>query len=113
MIALVYAMVPKIACQGKCQEACGPIDGSDIEREYFEKRTGQPFPDALKVLESREHRCPMLSAATGRCNVYQHRPLICRLWGVAEGMPCPFGCRPERILTDREAHRMLDATYSL
>ena len=31
----------------------------------------------------------------GRCTVYAVRPMICRLWGIDETMPCPYGCVPE------------------
>lgn len=34
--------------------------------------------------------CPALVA--DRCSVYEDRPLICRLWGAVESMPCPHGC---------------------
>lgn len=44
--------------------------------------------------------CTMLKH--GRCSVYSARPVICRLWGVVPSMPCPWGCKPERMLTDRE-----------
>ncbi len=34
----------------------------------------------------------------------------CRLYGVAEGMECPHGCKPKpRYLTRTEAYRLLDA----
>ncbi|MFG1709158.1 hypothetical protein ACFLIM_38800 [Nonomuraea sp. M3C6] len=36
------------------------------------------------------------------------RPLICRLWGATEGMPCEHGCVPERgRLTDAEAQLLI------
>jgi hypothetical protein len=30
----------------------------------------------------------------GTCAVYDVPPMICRLWGIAEAMRCPHGCRP-------------------
>jgi hypothetical protein len=32
---------------------------------------------------------------------------ICRLWGVVPAMACPFGCQPDRWLSDREACLLL------
>lgn len=43
-----------------------------------------------------------------RCSVYEIRPMICRLWGLVRGMPCPYGCRPEGgLLPDEEGQRLL------
>lgn len=53
------------------------------------------------------HWCEALSN-TGRCLAYDRRPIVCRLWGAVEGMPCPYGCRPApRPLTDREGFELL------
>jgi Fe-S-cluster containining protein len=46
--------------------------------------------------------------AVGRCAVYGIRPMVCRLWGLVEGMPCPHGCRPDGgLLPDTEGRRLL------
>lgn len=42
-----------------------------------------------------------------RCSVYDIRPSICRLWGLVESMPCLWGCKPDRYLTDPEGHAFL------
>jgi hypothetical protein len=45
---------------------------------------------------------------TQRCRVYEIRPMICRLWGLVKGMPCPYGCRPDGgLLLDSEGKRLL------
>ena len=34
--------------------------------------------------------------------------MICRLWGMVERMPCPYGCRPDGgLLPDGEGRRLL------
>lgn len=93
----LYAKVPKIECLGKCWESCGPIAIVQLEHE----RIGKPkqLDDTLD--------CPVLTPDNA-CSQYERRPLICRLWGVVKGMPCPFGCVAERILSDEEAHELLD-----
>jgi Fe-S-cluster containining protein len=50
--------------------------------------------------------CPLLKA--GRCSVYAIRPMICRLYGVTDEMPCPHGCTPERMLTEHQAMELMD-----
>src|SRR2546429_6087610 len=44
----------------------------------------------------------------GRCTVYEVRPMICRLWGMVEGMQCPHGCVPEggHLTEDRKSTRL-------
>jgi Fe-S-cluster containining protein len=51
--------------------------------------------------------CPALCSVTQTCNFYEQRPLICRLWGVVQRLRCPFGCVPERWLSDKEADRLI------
>lgn len=50
--------------------------------------------------------CPLLE--NERCSVYEVRPMICRLWGLVESMPCPWGCKPDRYLTHEEGLVLLD-----
>ena len=35
------------------------------------------------------------------------RPLICRLYGLVKRMACPWGCQPDRWMTDVEAYELL------
>lgn len=98
----LYATLPKIDCQGKCWHSCGPITMSALEYDRVRARVGKPIPSVTRPLQL----CPLLSA-DHRCTVYEVRPLICRMWGVAEGMPCPFGCKPERLLSRAEVHDLL------
>ena len=101
--AIVYAGLPKIQCKRKCQQACGPIVISDVEQRAIESRTGKPFT----IFTSADLTCELLEPITGACSVYPIRPLICRLWGLVKEMRCPWGCQPERWVTDAEARRML------
>lgn len=88
------ASLPTLACQGHCTECCGPLGMSQLE--FVRVRRATP----LRLAESQTPTCPLLKR--GRCTVYAVRPLICRLWGIVETMPCPWGCRPARFLTMEE-----------
>lgn len=57
----------------------------------------QPLGPFLRVSVG---TCPYLT--DGRCSIYDARPMICRMWGVARTMPCPHGCEPERWLDQGE-----------
>lgn len=104
----IYRRIPKIECRGLCQEACGPIMLTEIERDRMEAAAGRK----LGMIDLETITCPMLDDE-GRCEVYAQRPLICRLWGVTEEMECPHGCEPERYLTPAEADELIDEINEL
>ena len=96
----LYEQIPAIRCRGLCSESCGPIQMSAREKVRIEKAS-------VKALGCDEH-CSMLVG--GRCSVYDVRPMVCRLWGVVEAMPCPFGCVPEGgRLSNEEGMRLMKA----
>jgi Fe-S-cluster containining protein len=98
----LYAELPVIACRGECHSSCGPIQMSRLEWQRIIRKLGYEPRARIRLHDPRSLTCPMLSQ--NRCTVYAIRPLICRLWGIAEGLECPWGCRPEpRYLTKLEA----------
>jgi hypothetical protein len=103
----LWAKIPPVKdCKGLCANSCGPIECSSEERRLIEERTGRPLEARPPGLT-----CSMLK--NGRCTVYSIRPVICRLWGAVESMPCPQGCRPERMLSDREGLEIMVAAMRL
>lgn len=102
--AHIYAAVPPINCQGLCGASCGPLIIDPPERAHITAATGRHLPDLQPV-------CPLLDLSPlgqPRCTIYPHRPLLCRLWGTVESMPCPHGCQPDHYLTDEQGHVLLD-----
>lgn len=113
----MYDKIPGIRCKGLCYEACGPIIVSAAEnkmiRAYCNSRGIAYMPLALSIAESMARvratgclACPHLNEAK-RCNIYPVRPAICRMFGVAESMPCPWGCEADGKMTDSASHKML------
>lgn len=94
----IYAGLPTIACSGACANACGPIPVARLEQ----KMMGPPDP----AIDQNSIDCPHLSSA-GACKIYDRRPLVCRLFGVAEGLECPHGCERKAMLTRRQAHALM------
>jgi Fe-S-cluster containining protein len=94
----IWAKVPNMVdCKGVCHDSCGPIPVSTIERKLLEERAGKKLqPEGAGLT------CSLLTPA-GTCSVYAIRPLICRIWGAAVGVPCVHGCKSERTLTKDEA----------
>ena len=99
-LAVLSAQIPALDCRGLCQDSCGPIEMSQREFQRIAERVGTE-----EMACTAEHTCPLLQE--GRCSVYPIRPLICRLWGVVETMPCPHGCVPTRWLSQAEGFAIL------
>lgn len=99
----LYAELPTIDCQGLCSESCGPIPAGDFEQRRLERESGKALscPDSCSMLVDR------------RCSVYDVRPMICRLWGVTEDLPCPIGCRPSRVLSVEEGYSFLQRAFQI
>ncbi len=104
----LYDQIPAIpACDGRCWTSCGPIDMSHRERSRIRAAGVRitPWQDAKAAAET--FWCDALTG-DNRCAVYEMRPLVCRLWGAAEGLECPFGCVPEGGWLPREkAYRLI------
>lgn len=96
----IYDRLPKIPCQGKCQGCCTIIALSPIEVDYLHSH-GIGLPTVRYSKEYDHLMCSRLTM-TGRCNIHAYKPLICRLWGLTETMPCPHGCQPERVISREE-----------
>jgi hypothetical protein len=113
--ATLYDQVPDVDCKGLCVEACGPIDMHPYERARI-RRAGVRIPspaDALRqIVSTGDYTCPALQE--GRCQVYEVRPMICRVWGASDELPCPHGCRPASgRLTGPQTRRLVDASKQL
>ena len=97
----LYATLPTMACQGYCHDSCGPIDPAVRETARIVERARKPLTCGEYAT------CSMLTPER-KCGVYDIRPMICRLWGLVQSMPCPYGCRPEDgLLPDDEGVRLL------
>lgn len=103
----IYRAIPTVHCKGLCAESCGPVDMSPVERRRIAALgVDIPKPDVAAVLADGGHVCPALTA--GHCSVYDARPVICRLWGATQSMPCPFGCEAEPgLLMDAGARQLI------
>lgn len=95
----LYATMPGIECKGLCWGSCGPIGMSKAEHDRLVQINDTPRQDLT---------CPLLTASK-QCSAYEARPVLCRLFGVAEEMPCPFGCKPERVVQRTEGYGYLEA----
>lgn len=107
----LYAELPTIDCQGFCHDSCGPIDMSSAERARIAEQ-GVTIERGAWFTDLRPIRCPALTMFR-QCSVYQIRPLICRIWGLTKRMPCTYGCRPSRWLSEPEAYALLGRAFTI
>jgi uncharacterized protein len=105
----IYAQLPTVECQGRCQSSCDSVKMTEPERARILERHGRTVPDGMFG----ERLCPALSPF-GRCSVYADRPFICRLWGLTPQLRCPHGCRPAGgFMPDEMAYPLLDRLRAL
>ena len=87
-LSRIYGRLPAFKCREKCGECCGPVMWSLAEeiviRDYLKKR-GLEYRKSKSLLD----KCPYLTKDK-KCEIYEVRPLICRAYGVVEGLECPF-----------------------
>lgn len=112
-------ILPHIACKGLCTDQCSIAPMTAAEVEALQNASGMTFdvlpnPIGAGTFIIDKPGCEALTCPAlvdGRCAGYEARPLICRLYGVAEGLTCPHGCKPSRILTRAEAAAIMQAHY--
>lgn len=56
-------------------------------------------------------KCPY-STPTG-CEVYIHRPVVCRMFGAVEGMECPHGKKPSKRLSQNDTKKLTTEYWNL
>lgn len=107
----IYAAVPSVACKGLCHDQCSIIPLTTAERSAIQTYTGRrvkTLPQVAHVVmrPTDDGACRYLKRQ--RCTIYDVRPMICRLYGSADGLECPHGCRPVGALLSRdEVHGLL------
>lgn len=114
----VWAAIPRIECRKRCAGSCTVIPLHRVELVKLrtqapkaEARTYVVAPEVRVLTTTADGHCPLLRFK--ECTVYEVRPLICRLYGVAEGMSCVHGCKPERMLLREEAHVLMEAVHRI
>lgn len=109
----LYRSLPRMKCIGECASACGPVRLSPLERSRIEAR-GHQWVDGRVIPmsggRSAGTACSALDQSLLVCQVYQDRPMVCRIWGLIEALACPWGCRPEGGYLDNvEGLRLLNS----
>lgn len=97
----LYKKIPGFKCKEGCTDCCGPIP--------FSRWEWGRIKDKRKAMSV---SCPY--SLNGKCDIYEKRPLICRLYGTVEGeLECPHGRKPAKMLTQDEAQRIMKEYFLL
>jgi Fe-S-cluster containining protein len=106
----IWDRIPDVACTGKCADYCRAIAMSQAELDMVRERIPS-FPGILEALRNADDgdqlMCPALMF--GRCTIHEVRPTVCRMFGVSEKLPCPYGCEPEGgPLPQKQSEEVMD-----
>ncbi len=102
-LKLIYDQVPKIKCKGLCSDACAYILMSKFEQKIINDKYG--------TCDLLQNPCPKL--VNGRCSIYEDRPYVCRAYGVAPGLECPFGCTAEATMSAKQSMKLFSQVDEL
>ena len=119
----LFSNIPDLDCKGLCHQSCGPIVISHAEQEHIRTYCAEngirfkPLPTKLTLESIIAHTRSSLDGDTAclecvylkdnKCQVYEARPIICRLFGISEGMECPYGCKPASKLSFEDGHTLI------
>lgn len=103
-IRYLREQIPPFECQPGCHDCCGPVTTSAEEMARLPVKSEAEHAAALAGLS-----CPHLGERG--CQVYDERPLICRLFGTTPRLACPNGRRPE-VMIDPEIEQQVYRYFS-
>lgn len=93
--------IPTFRCVVGCHDCCGPVTASAAEVARLPARS-----EAARAAALGELNCVYLGAHG--CEVYDERPLICRLFGTTPRLACPNGKRPVYMIDARTEKEIED-----
>jgi len=94
IVDLLREHIPSFKCVPGCHDCCGPVTTSSEEMSRLPVKTAAEHEAALN-----EWNCVYLGP--NGCEVYEERPLICRVFGTTPRMPCPEGRGPEKMIDSK------------
>lgn len=92
-LTALYDRVPEIDCKGTCWDGCSRLPLTTLEQRRIRTETGIAIPHTSEIPARGPFLCPALTMLK-LCAVHTLRPLVCRLWGTWDLMPCNYNCMP-------------------
>ena len=100
----IYNKIPDFECK-HCHSCCGPIIWFKTEEilmeKYMEEHEIENVKWTTKEFQENKMKCPFLK--NDRCEIYQARPIVCRLQGNVPDLPCKCiknGFMSEELIDD-------------
>ena len=88
----IYTRIPSFDCK-RCGYCCGPVNWllpeDLIIREWMKNNNMEYVKWGTQDFIGNDFRCPYYDWENKLCKIYEVRPLICRLQGMTERLPCP------------------------
>ena len=106
VIRLFRKSIPSFVCEPGCHDCCGPVTASSEEVSRLPQKTEAEHVEALA-----NYNCVYLGV--NGCQVYDERPLICRLFGTTPRLLCPKGKAPAVMIdvkVEAEIHYFIAET---
>lgn len=96
----LYEQIPSFRCRPGCTDCCGGLLPIEKSEYLCMGRTAEEWQGI--------EPCTYMKRGVG-CTVYEHRPLICRLFGTVPDLRCPHGCMPEisKMLSPRQGQEII------
>lgn len=96
----IYSQIPSFECK-HCHQCEGPIIWFKPEEinisDYLEKHNMKYRQWTKEQFERNNKKCPYLK--NDRCSIYPVRPIVCRLQGTINDLPCKHN---KEILLDKD-----------
>ena len=106
VIRFFQKSIPSFVCELGCHDCCGPVTASSEEVSRLPQKTEAAHVEALT-----NYNCVYL--CVNGCQVYEERPLICRLFGTTPRLLCPKGKAPAVMIDikiEADIHRFMAET---
>jgi len=106
MIKQIRDSIPVFDCIPGCSDCCGVVPWSPAEVEFLPEQI-EVATKSLDELKARagSKKCGLLK--DDKCREYQHRPIMCRIYGTTEDLKCPHGQGPGKLLTILQAAEIM------
>lgn len=88
----LYASIPSSKCADGCHACCHDL--IQMSPEERDNMGGYEFTDSC------------IHLVNGHCEVYERRPLVCRLYGSSELLRC-VDCEAEGMLSEADTKKIL------
>lgn len=95
VIKKIRKQIPSFDCIPGCTDCCGPVPFSQTEWDRIDNK-----------LKGESLNCPY--SLNGSCDIYDDRPIICRLFGTVDKLKCPHGCKPKSMLNRHQENKIMD-----